>query len=285
MAITRHLFRLLIQEHLHKPIVGKVLLLGRQTVHLTPNDAYAVLSEFKLSPHPLAKIELDVNTATGRSYGFISDKSLFSLLTAAEVLAVDQSSYEGADVILDLCGPIPPEYEGKFDFIYNGSVLDNLFDPAGAMRNVTRLMTAGGVIFHYEGMAHWNPSYIKFLPDWFFDYYAVNRFHDFRAFVCASKQFHATWDVFEWWPYEVTNANSVALTAGYEFNLSGSECFVVVIAEKGPTSSFDKNPIQAPYRANHQEYLEAYLRYRNSSRRYQMPRRNETGFRYFGTLP
>jgi 2-polyprenyl-3-methyl-5-hydroxy-6-metoxy-1,4-benzoquinol methylase len=60
------------------------------------------------------------------------------------VKAVDVSPYEGAEVIHDLNQPLPDRLRGTADFIVDGSVLDNVFDPATGLRNLTEMLRPGG---------------------------------------------------------------------------------------------------------------------------------------------
>jgi 2-polyprenyl-3-methyl-5-hydroxy-6-metoxy-1,4-benzoquinol methylase len=53
---------------------------------------------------------------------------------------------------------MPAGLQGQFDFIYNGSVLDNAFDSAAYVRNVSRMLKPEGVAFHYEGAQHAAPA-------------------------------------------------------------------------------------------------------------------------------
>ncbi len=59
------------------------------------------------------------------------------------------SDREKADFIFDLAHGVPDDLLGRFDFIYNGSVLDNVFDPATCIRNVARMLKPNGVTFGY----------------------------------------------------------------------------------------------------------------------------------------
>ena len=42
---------------------------------------------------------------------------------------LDVSAYEGANKLHDINYPIPNELRHKYDFIFDSSVLDNLFNP------------------------------------------------------------------------------------------------------------------------------------------------------------
>src|SRR5258706_2167495 len=173
MAITRHLAELILPEHKFREIRGEVLLLGRQLVLLTPDEAQALVEKMGIKLARGAWIDYD-KTPHPYPEKLISDVSFFSLFCDAPVCASDVSAYEGAEIIFDLSAEVPVGLHRQFDFIYNGSVLDNVFDPAACIRNVSRMLKVDGVAFHYEGVQHAAPAYLKFSTDWFFDYYALN---------------------------------------------------------------------------------------------------------------
>src|SRR5882762_1456781 len=167
MAITRQLARLILAEHRFRNISGNLLLLGRQTVFMTPDEAQQLVASAGVKLRSDARIEYDRTTSGGDFRKFISDRSFFSLFSNAEVVASDVSGYEGAEFIFDLSSnELPPSMERRFDFIYNGSVLDNVFDPAACIRNISRMLKPDAAVFHYEGAVHSSPAYLKFTLDW-----------------------------------------------------------------------------------------------------------------------
>src|SRR4051812_48586037 len=129
MAITRHLAELILAEHKFRRIRGEVLLLGRQLVVMTPEEAQQLVAKVGIDPAKGAYIDYD-KTSHPFPKKLISDASFFSLFSDAVVKASDVSDYEGAEIIFDLTGEVPVALQRRFDFIYNGSVFDNVFDPA-----------------------------------------------------------------------------------------------------------------------------------------------------------
>lgn len=259
MAITRHLAELILVEHRFRPIAGRVLLLGRQTVFMTPDEATALVRKLGLQVRPDARAEI-CGMPHGRRNGYISDASFFSLFSDAEVRACDVTDYEGAEYLFDLSQAPPAELLGAFDFVYNGSVLDNVFDPAAALRNAARMLKPDGVLLGYEGMVHWGAAYLKMSPDWFFDYFALNGFADVQAYVVNYADIHASpWQVFEWSPYE---GDALAGNVGAPLDQ-----MVVVVAENASDAGVDRTPIQKEYRPDHKAYRSAFERTANSPRR------------------
>jgi SAM-dependent methyltransferase len=264
MAITRQLAEAILAEHKHREIRGDVLLLGRQMVFMTPDEAQQLVEQAGLTIRPDAHIDFD-KTPHGRERNFISDSSFFSLFTGAAIKASDVSDYEGADIIFDLSGTLPAEVNGAFDFIYNGSVLDNVFDPAACIKNISRMLRVDGVAVHYEGLAHFGWAYLKFSPDWFFDYYALNDFADAQLYLCAFEHFHrSAWDIYEWNAF-VNEGGQLKLTSPMSFP---QEVLVLAIAQKGTASSNDSVPLQNLYRGDrHAAYVRAFKRFEKSARR------------------
>jgi SAM-dependent methyltransferase len=262
MAITRHLAEFILAEHRFRTISGEALLLGRQTVFLTPDQAQGLVEKCGVKVRSEARIEYD-KMPFGREKGFISDVSFFSLFSDATVVACDVSAAEGADIIFDLSAEPPARMIRAYDFIYNGSVLDNAFDPAGCIRNVSRMMKPDGVVLHYEGAVHFNPAYLRFTPDWFFDFYALNGFADFQGYLCTLEDFHASaWSVFEWSAYFLDNA-SWRLTWPMKYSGDG---LIIAIAQNSPMAGFFETPIQNIYRPKQERYLAAHQRFAASER-------------------
>src|SRR5437588_6300207 len=99
MAIFAQTARVLISEHKNQPITGTVLLVGRQSVFLTPEGALEVLREEGIAPRHGYLIEVDTSTVASAAQGCITDRSFLSMLTDAKVRSLDVSPYEGADVV------------------------------------------------------------------------------------------------------------------------------------------------------------------------------------------
>lgn len=265
MAITRQMAEMILAEHRFRPIQGEILLLGRQTVFMTPEEAQGLVERAGFKVRKEARIEYD-KTTMGRQKNFISDASFFSLFADAETKACDVSDYEGAELIFDLSGALPAGMESRFDFIYNGSVLDNVFDPAACARNITRLLKPKGVVFHYEGLKHFGTTYLKFTPEWFFDYYALNGFADCQPYILSYHDYFGEYCVIEW---DAFIMHGRKLEAPQAMRFIG-EAMVAAIAEKAVDSTAERTPIQLAYRRHQEEYIAAFQRFATGMRRYSI---------------
>jgi len=252
---------MLLVEHKYRPIRGEVLLLGRQVVLMTTTEAEALVDRMGIKRPSGSFVETGkIPNQFGRE--LISDESFFSLFSDAVVSACDVSDHEAADFIFDLSAEVPHELRGRFDFIYNGSVLDNVFDPAACIRHVSKMLKPDGVVMGYEGMAHAGAVYLKFTPEWFFDYYALNNFADFQSYVFTYPDIHADpVDTFEWSAF--TDFGELAKPMPLD-----RDALVVAIAQNSPDATIGKVPIQGVYRSGqHEAYKRAFERYAASTRR------------------
>jgi SAM-dependent methyltransferase len=264
MGIDGFAARMMLHEHRHRPIKGTILTIGRQSVSITPAEMEEMLVETGTPRRPNATYYKDESTAgVSRDQFYISQESFFGAFTDAKVLSLDVSAYENADIVCDLQGKIRWRHKGIADFIYNGSCLDNIFDPAAAMRNISRLLKPDGRVYHYEqGNSH-PTAYLKYSADWFMDFYALNEFADCKTYivdkpntlgvplvspkVSAPRRFTYDIVVYSYNPY-------VKNSRGDGYDCSSIEAFtryeIHCIAEKGSKSKDDRVPIQKHYRVD-----------------------------------
>jgi SAM-dependent methyltransferase len=265
MGIWKQMARFIIREAKYSPIRGAVLLIGRQTVHLTPDRFAELMRDEAVSVDPAIPLTLDTTTRNGAGRGFISDTYFFRAMGAASVTAIDVSDYEGADIVHNLDAPIPADLEGKFDFICNGSVLDNMFNPVMGLTNISRMLAPGGRVVHFEHASNAvNNAYLQFSPNWFFDYYAVNGYADCKTYVALFHDLGGPWDFYACLHHDkqeprLFSSSRFAMTA--------------VIAESAAGSTWDRYPIQGQYRSADEwtHYLSCQKRIDASSRPFMAP--------------
>ena len=258
----------IIREHVYKNITGSILTIGRQTVHITPYLLNLFLTQQGLKPPSPDKVKLDASTTNARMGPFIDDRTFFGSFSSATLHALDHSDFEGADIIHNLNDPIPPELENRFDFIYNGSCLDNVWDPGVTMRNMSRMLKPGGRIVHGEHGTRVNGPYLTYPPDWFHDYYTINNYADVKTYIAVFSAADS-WDKpanwIQWDPLRIENQQIVIDGV---FRCPNADFYNVCLAEKGPDSTWDKCPNQFQYRSEKDRFFHAQqaLKYRASSR-------------------
>ena len=225
-----------------------MLTLGRQTICADSDRLQRILDRNGIG-WDASTVSIDqrtVQAGLARDHNYVTDETLFNSFCGGVSLDVmDVTDYEGANIVHDLCKPIPEKLKGRFDVIFNGSVLDNIFDPAQAMRNISQLLTPSGRVVHVEMASNLAFEYLMYSPDWFLDYYVVNGYADCRVYICTFKTIeqllYGPWEVFAY----------MARPDGQGFSLrdlAAKQAVVVTIAEKRETSRFDVVPVQWVYR-------------------------------------
>lgn len=120
---------------------GDTLQLGRQKIHI-PRDKND--HRRKLADAVLANYD---KNATMESFFIPSgySDSLFFYLGSSNVLALDASHFEGADIIQDLNRPVDETLHARFDTIFDGGTIEHVFDVPVALQNVKRMLRVGGL--------------------------------------------------------------------------------------------------------------------------------------------
>jgi SAM-dependent methyltransferase len=255
MAIPRPLAELICSEHAYRPLPPRVLLLGRQTMTFDKAQMAGLATRFGLAlPRDIEIDTFTIHAKENPQHQFVSDTAFFRML-GAEIDAIDQSDFEGANIVADLCADIPDRLRGKFDFIVNGSVLDNVWDTAHAMRNISTLLADGGRLVSLESASSSRYSYSALSPSWYFDHFVVNRWADCRVYIAAVDGWpevaYSSWPVLGFDPNAQERPNAFSPSYGDKLGLCA------LVAEKGIDSTHDVNPIQAHYRSD--EDWQAFL--------------------------
>ncbi len=234
--------QILLYEHARQPITGNVLTVGRQTVWAGIDEIKQLYSNLNIN-YDESLLELDNSTKSGKGKNKVADYSFFKALGVNTVDAIDVSSYEDANIIADLTDAVPQELMFKYDFVYNGSCLDNIFSPADAIRNMTYLLNETGRIFHIEHSTHYMGPYIKLSPDWFYDFYVYNNFDVAIYIAIMPKTLNDEWDIYEWIPALIQRTE-------LPFDRLQTENFLTIcIAQKRKNSNIRLIfPIQKKYR-------------------------------------
>jgi hypothetical protein len=250
MGITPFHADLIVREHRRKKLPETVHLIGRQTVLLTLDQALELLRAAGVEA-AATKIEIDRQThgALTARQEFISDRTFFGLMGVRDVRAIDYTDYEGADIILDLTQPLPASHRATVDFLFGGSVLDNIFDPMMYLRNVSQLLRPGGRLFEQDVISQHHHPYCLMTPAAIFDYFVLNAYAHCAVYVCelSSAGFIHMYGL-------DPDPDDIISDLGPPRTSMG----IVVIAQKGEASTSEMVPIQDQYRSP-----EDHARYRS----------------------
>ena len=142
----------LLSEAERKVSFQRLLVLGRQNVTMTPFE--------------IAKVK-ELTGITLRPSGFADE--FFRALGATDLSFLDRSAYEGAEVLLDLNQPLPPQYHARFDAVIDGGTLEHIFNFPAALKSCMEALALGGRLMSFtpaDGlMGH---GFFQFSPELFF---------------------------------------------------------------------------------------------------------------------
>ena len=256
MGIMAPIARFILKEHIRKPIVGRAAFIGRQTIPLTEEQAIKLIRSEGIEIRNV-KAKEDIDTIVGIGKKFIDEVSFFNLFTSLDITFIDVTDYEGAEIVHDMCEPIPVDLKGKFDFVWNGSCLDNIFNAASAQRHSCDLLAPNGRIITMEMQNSHYGSYCAFSQGWFFDYYAINSFSEAEVYSCVFKR-DRLWNG----PYKIYKPGSESSSCTtFPLASDRNPVITLAIATRGTKSTTDLAPIQSHYRPNNSVYESAYKRF------------------------
>ena len=227
--------RMLVQEHRHRPITGRVLCLGPQLVALNKGEVEALFAQTPKgqAPATATRKTKDADPAN------VSDACFFGKFKDVQLDSLDVVAGFGGTIIHDLNVPIPESLHEQFDFILDGGTFDHLMQLGTAFTNTIRMLKPGGRVLHVNAASGYiGAAYVSFGPDLFYDYYVMNRFSDCRVHILrgTGPGTHDPLDVFF-----VPDARTKALN-------SARHQMVACLAEKAEDSTWDVVPIEYTYR-------------------------------------
>jgi hypothetical protein len=173
------------------------------------------------------------------------------MLGIESLTIIDHSAYEGAELLVDLNYPVTAELEASFDFIIDGGTLDNVFNPAQAIINISRMLKPGGRILTYNLYSNHYTPYSMLPHQWYLDYFAINQF-DYAQVYFGVHEFSR-----EKAYYQVNlakRASSRASIGNFPIVDAATTVGTTVYAVKSPTSTWDRQPSQEIYRSD-EEWL------------------------------
>ena len=176
MGISFHEYKFL--EHIFDSNeFGNVLTLGKQEIILDPFD----------------KIRLNLGNNSYINDQYI-DRLLINNFNAKAVKSIDNSKFEGADIITDMNKPIENINE-KFDTIIDFGTSEHIFNVTQNLNNISKLCKVGGTILHsLPANNNCGHGFWQFSPELFFSLYSdANGFSDTEIFIFN------THNKYEWW--------------------------------------------------------------------------------------
>ena len=276
---------LLIQEHLHRPLGGDVLIIGPQQTEITPQAFANLLALYALKPRaPFGAGDLRGSGAAAT----ITAGALIRALGDGAVTALGDSKHDGATIVHDLNLPLPADYHGAFDFVLCAHGFGDIFNAPQALMNVSAALKPGGRTLICNPANSESDAYQHLSPDWLHDYFAINTYRDCKIYILDLPDDGAMVERVETagapqppqdgslWHFDPT------VLYGDKDGLQNTEILdfgrrsTLLIAEKADDSTTAVAPCQMHYRgAGTEPYTNAALAFRESPRPLFVPRTGE----------
>ena len=244
MGLSRPALRFLVRQHCRQPLSGPWLTLGRQCVYATFGEFVEICREEGVKPcelppdcSRLTNIPTWQGTPRRRN---ASDQAVLRALGADEVLALDYSDFEGAELVCDLNQPVPAELRERFQGVLDSGTLEHVFDVRTALVNVASMLCSGGRAIHISPCNNFaNHGFYQFGPSLLADFYQANAFAQLQVYVAeeAGVDYESSsWDLFQIDP----GRPPVLMT-------SRRRLLLIVVAQKTADSTVDRVPLQGFY--------------------------------------
>jgi len=124
-----------------------------------------------------------------RSDGYA--EHFFQALGAEEIVAIDNSAYEGAAIVADMNATLDPSFQSRFSVVFDGGCLEHIFNFPQAIRNCMEMVAIGG---HFLAATPANNycghGFYQFSPELFFRVFSAERGFITRAVLLKDG---ATW--------------------------------------------------------------------------------------------
>ena len=232
----------MLREHRLRPFSGACLTLGQADIYF---DRAAFERMAKIAGVALGRV---ADTLSHRSdfaqKGYLSREAFFLSLGFNEVLALDKSRFEGAEIEFDLNAPAVPEpLRNRFDCIVDHGTMEHVFHVPNCLANIGAMLKPGGRVIHSApGHNYFDHGFFMFSPTLFADYYATNDWiiHSIQVFQIQPERQETEA------PFFADYEPGIFASQGAG-GLDGKAYGTVCVVEKRAQSTHDKIPDQSYY--------------------------------------
>ncbi len=220
----------LIFEFLEKEnFKGDLLQIGKQKILFSNDELYSLTKQFNL------KRQINNNFS-------INSIEFFKNLGVTKCFTLDNSNYEGAEIIQDLNKEISKDYKEKFDYIYDGGSLEHIFNVPQALKNFHNLLKPNGIIMHLLPCNNYvDHGFYSFNPTLFKDYYEQNNYEILKLYI-VKQGINKNKD--EWIIYRYDRE---LITNHIRWNWGKNRIMVWVVVKKKENSTTNLAPTQFRY--------------------------------------
>ena len=192
MGISNSSLRLLLAADAVERFHGNFLTLGYNTVTIPPIELERIVSIYgKSLPRGWSSDNslLDNRTKHSRDYPCFDQVKLLRILfpSVNNVDILDKSAYEGATTLIDLNSNPPAALLTRYDLIYDGSVLDNIFSPSNGLIWIHKLLMPNGRVFGLNVASGFPGAMTMLSAEFFYSFFSSNHYTSSVAYQCCCE--------------------------------------------------------------------------------------------------
>jgi hypothetical protein len=168
----------LLLEHMRRPFQGSMLVLGKQDVYLSWESLQYIAMKMGAILKCLPENEIELSRKIWHIPNkYITDTTFFKALGFSEVVSMDCSGYEGAELIQDLNHIVPEKYFEGYDAIFDGGTCEHIFHIPNFLTSVCLMLRVNGRIIHDNPSAGLiDHGFYSISPTLYYDFYNANGF-------------------------------------------------------------------------------------------------------------
>lgn len=225
MGIDINTARFFISAYQDSIRFGKVLTLGKQNLYVKPSELSLLKAELK-------RLNSDLPVDDLQPKGLADP--IFQAFDSTEVLSMDKSDFEGADLLHDMNFPVSESYKEQFDLVYDGGTLEHIFNFPIAIQNIMEMVKVGGHLIIQTPTNNWSGhGFYQFSPELYFRVLSAENGYKIKRMV-----------VFEWGPnnwYEVSDPLEVNARV---YVVNNCRTSLLILAERVTADTINQTPPQ-----------------------------------------
>lgn len=167
--------------------------------------------------------------------------SLISSLGAKQVLSLDRSDFEKADLLFDLNHPLPATMNQRYSAVIDGGTLEHVFDFPQAIRSCMQVLRPGG---HFIGFSPANNlmghGFYQFSPELMYRVFSDENGFKVKGIYLVAADFSVDTGIWFEVPDPATLNDRVELT-------NSNPAYMMVLAEKTHTAELKTPVYQSDY--------------------------------------
>ncbi|MBN2384172.1 hypothetical protein JXQ70_14945 [bacterium] len=190
MGIEHNIFKLLLKERQYLVPHGKIMVFGVQDIWFSYDQAIGMLEQAGYPYTAIPESERKQSTSfLIRAYfndartEFVHVEDLFKILGYQVCQTMDVIARESPQFVHDLNKPVDRLMHGNYQTVYDGGVIEHVFNLHMGLQNIHDLLEPGGTIVHHTPLAGClDHSFFYLNPCFFYDTYGENGYTDMKAF-------------------------------------------------------------------------------------------------------